>query len=317
MTQVRATEDDIRHAYRLLLDREPDPGGLAHYAAMARDGALSRERLREIFLASEEYRIRHRARIVTVDIGGVSVVVDAADPAFGATIAQHHDWEPHLSAVLGRHLRAGDVFVDVGANVGVLAFRAARLVGDGGKVIAFEPDPANAALFLRSLVANGFAHVTLFPFALSDRRAVFALQGGSNAYLVAAGTTDILVQAMPGDDLLDAEARVDMIKLDIEGHEPRALGGLARTLARHRPLVLCEFNPRCLRDHAGMDLADAARQIFALTPSLTAIEYDGRETTLTEAVDLVGFWSARNAAAVAGGLLPDGMLHLDLLFRPA
>lgn len=310
---------DIRVAYRLLLDREPDPGGLEHYGRQAAAGELSFARLREILLASEEYRSKARQRRAKVDIGGAVVVVDPEEPAFGAHVARHGHWEPHIAAVLARHLAPGAVFVDVGANVGVMAFRAARLVGPTGKVIAFEPDPANAVLFLQGVAANGFAQVRLFPLALSDAPAVFAMQGGSNGYLVAAGTTEVMAQAIPGDELLGGEPRVDLVKLDIEGHEPRALRGLARVLARHRPWVLCEFNPRCLRAHGGTRPADFAAQLFALAgpPGVTAIRHDGREAPIGSPAALLAFWEDCDREAVASGHLPPGMVHLDLLFRAA
>lgn len=311
-----ATEEAIRWAYRVILGREPDAGGLARYAAEARDHGLTLARLREIFLSSEEFRSRARQRVATVEMGGHVVVVDPEEPAFGAAIARHGTWEPHLGALLDRNLRPGDVVVDVGANVGVFAFRAARLVGPAGRVIAFEPDPANAALFLRGVAANRFGHVTLFPLALSDRRAVFALQGGANAWLVPAGATEVMAQAVPGDEVLATEPRVDFVKLDIEGHEPFALRGLARILALHRPLVLCEFNPRCLRDHAGQDPAGFADAIFALAGDVTAIGHDGTETPVVGAGALLALWEREDRRATESGLLPAGMLHLDLLFRP-
>lgn len=310
------TPEQIRFAYRLILDREADEGGLAHYAAQAAREGLTLARLRAILLDSEEYRARARRRLSRVDLGGALVVVDAEDPAFGAVIARGGGWEPHVGAILARHLGPGAVFVDVGANVGVMAFQAARLVGETGRVIAFEPDPANAALFLQGVVANRFDQVLLLPLALSDRRAVFALQGGSNAYLVAAGATDVMAQAVPGDEILGGEPRIDMIKLDIEGHEPQALRGLARTLARHRPLVLCEFNPRCLRSHIGEAPAAFAARLFALAPEITAIEHDGRENRVTGPDALMALWEARDREATEARRLPAGMLHFDLLFRP-
>lgn len=311
-----ATEEAIRWAYRVIFGREPDAGGLARYAAEARDHGLTLARLREIFLASDEFRTRARQRVATVEMGGHVVLVDPEEPAFGAAIARDGSWEPHLAALLDRHLRPGDVVVDVGANVGVFAFRAARLVGPAGRVIAFEPDPANAALFLRGIAANGFAHVALLPLALSDRRAVFALQGGANAWLAPAGATEVMAQALPGDEALATEPRIDFVKLDIEGHEPFALRGLTRILALHRPLVLCEFNPRCLRAHAGQDPVGFAAAVFALAGAVTAIGHDGTETPVAGPDALMALWGAEDRLATESGRLPAGMLHLDLLFRP-
>lgn len=315
MTGLLATAQDIRAAYRLLLGREADEEGLAHYGRLAEEGRLTLERLREILLSSEEYRRRHRARRRQVDLGGVTVVVDPEDPAFGRVIAASGTWEPHVAAAILRLLEPGGVFVDVGANVGAMAFRAARRVGPGGKVIAFEPDPLNASLFLQGVAANGFTQVRLHPVALSDAPAVFALQGGSNAYLVEAGATDVMAQAMRGDDLLRGETRIDLIKLDIEGHEPQALRGLRETLTWRRPWVLVEFNPRCLREHIGERPEAFAAELFALSPSIAAIRPGGRTDSFAGPEALMAFWSDCDREATRSGALPAGMLHLDLLFR--
>lgn len=313
---MRPGAEDIRSAYRLLLGREADPGGLAHYAALAERGELGFDRLREVMLGSDEYRRRLRSRRRGIRIGGATVVVDEAERDFGAAIARDGVWEPHVLALLDRLLAPGAVFVDVGANVGAMALPAAARVGPTGRVIGFEPLPANATLFLQGVVANGFGHVVLYPLALSDAPGVFAMQGGSNGYLVAPERTELMVQAVRGDDLLAGEPRIDLVKLDIEGREPWALRGLARTLARHRPWVLCEFNPRCLALHPGASAESMAAQVFALAPEVTALRHDGREERLGSAAALLEFWAACDREAVAGGLLPPGMVHLDLLFRP-
>lgn len=308
------TADEIRTAYRLLLDREPDEAGMAFYGRLAEAGQLDFARLREILLASEEYRLRFRHRRVTVELRGAKLVVDAEDPAFGAGLAGGAPHDPLVAAVLHRLLRPAAVYVDIGANIGALALPAALRVGPRGKVIGFEPDPANASLFLAGVAANGFSQVRLFPLALSDAPGVFALQGASNAYLVPPGETDVMVQAMPGDELLAAEPRIDVVKLDIEGHEPRALAGLARTLARHRPWIVLEFNPRCLRDHGGTTPERFAEQLFALTPRVQVLHPE-KEVLADTPADLLAAWRAANAQAVTEGGLPDGMAHLDLVFR--
>ena len=64
-------------------------------------------------------------------------------------------WEPYETALLMSLLRPGQVFVDVGANIGYFSLIAARLVGDGGAVYAFEPDPLNFRLLQASVASNG------------------------------------------------------------------------------------------------------------------------------------------------------------------
>lgn len=238
-----ATPDDVRAAYRLLLGREPDPQGFAHWAAEVSSGALDMDGLRRAVMGSAEYRFRFPAE-EPVDIGGATVFVDPQDAEFSGSIATHRTWESHIRAVLARHLKPGDVFVDVGANIGVMSFEAALRVGPAGGVLAFEPDARNMRRLLRGILANGFTQVQAFPFALSDTAGIVSMTGNSNGSVLAADTQLDLVQAIPGDEVLAGRPRVDMVKLDIEGREPAALRGLNRCLQRHRPLVLCEFT-RC------------------------------------------------------------------------
>ena len=67
---------------------------------------------------------------------------------------------------LVRELKAGDVFFDLGAYVGPYTLLASRLVGEGGRVVAFEPDPATRDLLDRNLAANGASNVTVVPSAV-------------------------------------------------------------------------------------------------------------------------------------------------------
>jgi len=309
------TRDEVRSAYRLLLDREPDDGGLAHYLAAGERG-MDLAGLRDAFLSSAEYRSRNVGsdqRIV--DLGHARVVVDAEELEFGRHIARYGSWEPHVMAILQRHLKPGDVYVDVGANVGVMAFTAAAAVGPQGRVIAFEPHPDNIRHFLSGVVVNGFDHVTLHGFALSDRQSVFSLVGTSNGYLMPGGQTVFQTVALPGDPILADLARLDFLKMDIEGHEPQALAGLDQVLRKHRPMVLAEFNPRCLRDHIGCPPEAFAAQLFALTDRIEAIEHDGTPNLVSNPGELIDLWRRKNEEAVQTGMLPDGMLHFDLLFR--
>ena len=307
--------DEIKLAYRLLLGREADPGGLAHYQSMGERG-LDLEGLRADIMASPEFRSNHsQPGQRLVDMGHAKVVVDAGEPEFGRHVAQHGSWEPHIIAIIQHHLKPGDTFVDIGANVGVMSFTAAAAIGPTGRVLAFEPHPDNVRHFLAGVVANGFHNVTLHGFALSTAQSIFSLIGSSNGYLMPEGQSIFQTVALPGDPILEGEARIDMVKIDIEGHEPQALMGIERTLRKHHPIVLGEFNPRCLRDHIGCPPPQFADQLFELTDRIDAIEHDGRVNEVRTPAELLGLWDRKNAEAVATNFLPDGMLHFDLLFR--
>src|SRR5262245_2134996 len=78
-------------------------------------------------------------------------------------------YEPEETAFIEAALAPGMTFLDLGANVGYFTCLAARKVGPAGRVWAFEPDPRNFRLLVRSVKANGLSNVTAVRAAASDR----------------------------------------------------------------------------------------------------------------------------------------------------
>jgi len=314
----RATESDVYAAYRLILGREPDVAGLRHYRELVADG-LPRTALAHAFLHSEEHHQQlqqeHRAGEVAVDLGGYQVMVDRSDPDFGADIAHWRIYEEPVRQALREQLTADDICLDVGANVGVMTFLAATVVGPHGRVIAVEPNPDNIQLLYRGLLLNRLDNVEVLPLAASDRRSVFALSGHSNSELQNAGPPDAnhrLVQAAALDDLLGDLPRLDLVKLDIEGSEPAALRGLERLVTTYRPTLLVEFNPRCLT-RRGEDPSAFAERLLELYPTVRAISHFGDDERFRRAGDLLSFWRRRADEVTAAGRLPQDLLHFDLV----
>jgi FkbM family methyltransferase len=315
---ARATEADVRHAYRLLLKRDPDPAGLDHYQQRVRDG-LSLDELIAEFVRSDEYHERtERERIADekpVDLGGYQLLVPTRDPDFGANIYHHRQYEEPVRQVVRDHLREGHVCIDIGANIGVMTFLAASLVGASGRVIAVEPNPANVQLLYRSIVLNGFTNVEVLPLAASNTRSVFSLTGRSNTHLVgprepAAGGH--FVQSIALDQWLGDLPRLDFVKLDIEGHEPPALEGMWQLVTRYRPTLLTEFNPRCLAIQK-QDGAGYLRSILSVYPRVRVISHFGDDEVFASADAVMGFWEHRAAEISRQGLLPPGLLHFDIV----
>jgi FkbM family methyltransferase len=314
----RATESDVLHAYRLLLKRDPDPAGLAHYTERVRAGLPLDELIRE-FVRSDEYHARmERERVEeekAVDLGGYQLLVPTGDPDFGTNIYSFKQYEEPVRAAVREHLKPGDVFVDVGANIGVMTFLGASLVGPTGRVIAVEPNPGNVQLLYRNIVLNGSTNVEVLPLAASDRRAVFSLTGRSNTHLIGARGPQgggHYVQSVALDDLLGDLPRLDLVKMDIEGHEPPALAGMMRLVTRHRPALLTEFNPRCLGVQQQEPL-EYLRRIFALYPKVRVISHFGDDERFTSADNVMQFWHRRAAEVTAQGKLQPGLLHFDLV----
>jgi len=313
------TEDDIFFAYRLILKRDADQAGLDHYRRQIA-GGLSLDRVIRSFFSSEEYRFRvlDEWQPTSVDFGAFKVCIQKRDTDFGQAILDTREYEPQVRALLATHLREGDVCVDVGANVGVMAFQAATIVKDRGLVIAVEPNPENLRLLYAGIVVNGFGNVRVLPLAASNRGEIVSLTGGiSNTHVVGARDLEagggLYAQAGALDEWLAWLPRLDLVKMDIEGHEPLALDGFRATLARHRPALLVEFNPRCLEDLHRQSPRAFLDDLFSLYPRVRAVSAFGDDQTFDAPADLMAFWERRNREVAAEGRLPDRMLHFDLI----
>ena len=193
-----ATPEDVYYAYRLFLKRRPDPDGFAHYQRLVADGFLLVDLIRS-FANSDEARAESGP--TPVDLGGYRVMRPATRHQFAQTIIKTHDYEPHVRHSIRQRLRAGDVAVDVGANVGCIALMAATLVGSTGMVVAVEPNPDNLQMLYAGMVLNGVRNVRVLPHAASARSEVLSLSAN-------ASNTHLLAAQVPGPGCVDTQTVV-------------------------------------------------------------------------------------------------------------
>lgn len=281
---TRATLADIHACYRLLLQRNPDPTGMGAYSDQVAKGIRVKD-LIAYFIGSPEwierglYRAAGSTSLVRVETAEFPLYVIASDPVVARELIATREYEPHLSGRLGAYLQPGMTFVDVGANVGFYSILAARRVGSAGRVVAFEPNPDNLKPLLLNKLTNDCAQVDVRPFAVSDEPGFLSLM----KIVSIASTKELdpaeleylndaqVVYAVTLDDALAGEARVDMVKCDVDGHDFRVMAGGRAILERFRPLVVAEFNPGTLRGFSRIDPADYLRLFFALGYSATAL----------------------------------------------
>lgn len=238
---------------------------------------------------------------VTFLQNGLRILVDTRSMDVGIHLLTLGAWEPNYMALFDKLLKSGDTVLDIGANHGVYALHAAMAVGPKGKVHAFEPNPRLARLVDFSLKLNGFGgYATLHPLGVSDAagiaRLVFsdAFSGGG------AISGNQLNDAQPGVECnlvaLDAlfanpDFKVDVIKMDIEGHEGLALRGMQQLLKRSPNVkIMMEFGPDMMA-RAGV----GAKEILAMLGSIgfkTWLIGAGGELHATSADDLLAASSA-------------------------
>jgi FkbM family methyltransferase len=174
-------------------------------------------------------------------------------------------FEPVESAMVAGWLRPGMTFLDVGANFGYFTMLAASRVGPEGRVLAVEPSPYAHERLARSLEANRIRQARAFRMGLSSRAGelnlyVPAADRGFHSPTMSAGSggEPVVVPVRRLDDCLEewGVERVDLMKIDIEGHEPQALEGGYGALSSGRiRAVLCEFNDHWLREQGGSPAA--------------------------------------------------------------
>lgn len=162
---------------------------------------------------------------------------------------------------LVRKIQQGNVFYDLGANLGLFSLLAARLVGNAGKVISFEPDHQIAQRLTRNIRQNNFANVTVVEagawsssgmkdFTPSDSSSPD--RGVGTFVPKDASIIGTPVRCIALDDFsLDAPPP-DAIKCDVEGAEVEVLLGASNLLSTHRPWILCEMHSG-LNDRASRD----------------------------------------------------------------
>jgi FkbM family methyltransferase len=156
-------------------------------------------------------------------------------------------------AVLRSHAPAGGTVLDVGGNIGVHTLEAAQAVGPGGRVVAIEPMPHHAQRIRDDAALNGFRHVDVVQAAVGSAPGEVSIglpaEGANEGMYCIGGQQDAVTVPMRTiDEIVQTQglARVDVIKMDIEGAEFGALTGARQTLERFRPTILIEVNSPAL-----------------------------------------------------------------------
>jgi len=137
----------------------------------------------------------------------------------------------------------GAVVYDVGANVGSYTLLASRRCGPGGRVVAFEPLPANLEFLQRHIALNDAANVTIVAAAVSDRAGRSAFQGTPDrvtSRLSPGGDSEVECVTLDGLLADTALPPPDCIKIDVEGAEAAVLRGAMHLIETKRPLIFLE-----------------------------------------------------------------------------
>ena len=203
------------------------------------------------------YRHLKPSGIVLIDVQGSKMYVDSRDIGVAPFLLEWGFYEKYETELFKRLVKKGMVVVDVGANIGYYTLLAAHLVGDEGKVFAFEPDPNNYSLLCKNIEVNGYRNV------IPVRKAVFSKSGEMELFLdesnlgghsLSEANVDkgasIMVEVTSLDDYFrNTDYKIDVIKMDVQGSEMAVLEGMANIINQNDDLkIITEFWPMGLRN---------------------------------------------------------------------
>jgi FkbM family methyltransferase len=184
------------------------------------------------------------AATVTLPWGGALEVFP--QDAVGASIWRTGVFELVVSETVARLLDPGELAVDAGANIGYMTRLMTSRVGDGGRVVAYEPHPDLHRVLSENVQrAPEGGEVVVVAAALSERAgegelivgSQFERNMGTASLAPNGGTATDKVVRVPVerlDDRIPDGSRVGLLKLDVEGHELQVLQGARRTLSQRR-----------------------------------------------------------------------------------
>jgi FkbM family methyltransferase len=229
-----------------------------------------------MFLASTKSRIRFarlafasimatrralgRDHHVTARRGGITWALDLRE---GIDIAIYcvGRFEPATVRACRRLLKPGSVAVDIGANSGAHTLPLAQAVGESGRVLAYEPTASAYERLLRNIELNPRLAARIVPrqvmlMDVTDRPlptslpSSWPLTPSDHAHPlhwgVATPTEGARVTTLDDSVAESGVARLDLIKLDVDGYEPEVLAGAKEVLQHFRPAVVLEIAPYLL-----------------------------------------------------------------------
>lgn len=155
------------------------------------------------------------------------------------------------------YIRPGDTVLDIGAYLGVWARKLSSVVGSSGRVIAFEPFPANLDLLKK--LCKKYQNIDVCDFALSDKNCSLEMIFPNSVRLPSISAMECSADQF-GDELkskfrnIDVNAyclddvicdlsiqKISFVKIDVEGHELQVVRGAKKTLVENKPFITLEI----------------------------------------------------------------------------
>ena len=154
-----------------------------------------------------------------------------------------------LSFILA-HLHAGQTFVDIGANIGLMSLTAQKALGEKGQVWAFEANPKTFEILEKNIELNEAKGIRAFACGLGRTKETQVLydnwsinRGAASTVVKSEQAEGTEIQILPLDEVTTGQGiHVDLIKIDVEGMELQVLEGAKNTILKDQPILIVEFS---------------------------------------------------------------------------
>lgn len=177
---------------------------------------------------------------------GEELALDPNDAGLSVELASTQTHEPLATELMLADTMPGQTILDAGSNIGYYACRLASRIGPTGRLVSVEPSPETAEILRGNLKRNVDCPVTLHEAVITDRAGAVdfyvATERNVSSLKPRVGAQQVRVDALSIDELSSQLGALDLIRMDIEGHEVQALRGAKSTLARYRPRVVAEVH---------------------------------------------------------------------------
>ena len=192
------------------------------------------------------YRSLNPEGSILLNIDGLKIYAEGKS-AMAKFFGVKGSYEEETTTLFTEILKEGMTVLDIGANIGYFSLIASRLVGDKGKVFAFEPYHETFSLLQKNIEANGFNNVIPLEKAASNqcgKQKLFLASdpgehslGGDDSY------KSVEVDVTTVDEFIRQDnISVDLVKMDVEGAEMHVLEGMAETISKNPHMkIITEF----------------------------------------------------------------------------
>ena len=155
-------------------------------------------------------------------------------------------YEPYETKLILRQVKAGDVVVDVGANIGYYTILLADKVEKSGKVYAFEPDITSFEILKKNIKENNLKNVVAVNAAVGSKVGKLKLHKSKDNLgdhkLYGDGKNIEEIKIIKLDDYL-ADIKIDLIKVDTQGWDPEVIKGSEKLIKKNKPVIFMEYSP--------------------------------------------------------------------------